>query len=328
MERQQIISNHPGPIAQKLIRSATKLMKNKIIDINAWKSAKSYNEKLQKAHIEKDLSHLNPLHALYMDTQHRIVDFVEQFSTLSVSNKFNKSYEAAEDTYLPSGPPMSPLTKSYFWCWASFDMTVGLKRETYASIMIDCCKSLGANSELILILEQMQQSRMGLYINEGNDGAFVHLRELYTNKIIKTHSGSEYLGSTGEIWLVRLLPDPFGTYVDYSVAFTTPYVIVDYAFGRGMNTNVNKLFYAEKDWLHFIDRNLSSVKCKDMDQAYHYFMKYGLNKLYWPEYIFQAYVNHTSNAIWLTGFPDKPETLPHAGDNYEEFHKPTSKILR
>lgn len=328
MERQQIISNHPGPIAQKLIRSATKLMKNKIIDINAWRSAKSYNEKLQKAHIEKDLSHLNPLHALYMDTQHRIVDFVEQFSTLSVSNKFNKSYEAAEDTYLPSGPPMSPLTKSYFWCWASFDMTVGLKRETYASIMIDCCKSLGANSELILILEQMQQSRMGLYINEGNDGAFVHLRELYTNKIIKTHSGSEYLGSTGEIWLVRLFPDPFGTYVDYSVAFTTPYVIVDYAFGRGMNTNVNKLFYAEKDWLHFIDRNLSSFKCKDMDQAYHYFMKYGLNKLYWPEYIFQAYVNHTSNAIWLTGFPDKPETLPHAGDNYEDFHKPTSKILR
>src|SRR3990167_408732 len=326
MEKQRVIRHQPGPIAQKLIRSATKLMKNKIIDINAWKSAKSYNAHLQKIHLEKDLSHLNPLHALYMDTQHRIVDFVEQFSTLPVSNKFNKSYETAEDTYMPSGPPMSPLTKSYFWCWAAFDMTVGLKRETYASIMIDCCKSLGANSELIMILEQMQQSRMGLYINEGNDGAFVNLRELYTNKMIKTHSGSEYLGSTGEIWLVRLLPDPIGTYVDYSVAFTTPYVIIDYPLGRGMNTNLNKLFYAEKDWLDFIDRNLSSVKCKDMDQAYYYFMKYGLNKLYWPEYIFQAYVNHTSNAIWLTGFPDKPETLPHAGDNYEEFDEKVSDV--
>ncbi|OGT57956.1 MAG: hypothetical protein A3F43_03075 [Gammaproteobacteria bacterium RIFCSPHIGHO2_12_FULL_42_10] len=80
MEKQRVIRHQPGPIAQKLIRSATKLMKNKIIDINAWKSAKSYNAHLQKIHLEKDLSHLNPLHALYMDTQHRIVDFAEQFS--------------------------------------------------------------------------------------------------------------------------------------------------------------------------------------------------------------------------------------------------------
>lgn len=92
------MKKQPGPIAQKLIRSAVKLTKNKIIDLNAWKSAKSYHEKLQKSHFEKDSSHLNPLHGLYVDTQHRIVDFVEQFSTLSESNKFNKSYEAAEDT--------------------------------------------------------------------------------------------------------------------------------------------------------------------------------------------------------------------------------------
>ena len=84
-----------------------------------------------------------------------------------------------------------------------------------------------------------------------------------------------------------------------------------------MNANFKKLFYVEKDWIDFIDRNLSLVKCKDMDQVYHYFMKYGLNKLYWSEYIFQAYVNHTSNVIWLTGFPDKPETLPHANNNNE-----------
>lgn len=37
--------------------------------------------------------------------------------------------------------------------------------------------------------------------------------------------------------------------------------------------------------------------------------------------IFQAYVNHTPNVIWLPGFPDKPETLPHAGDNYDELHE-------
>jgi hypothetical protein len=253
-----------------------------------------------------------------MDTQHRIVDFVEQFSTLSLSNKFNKSYEAAEETYMPSGPPMSPLTKSYFWCWAAFDMTIGLKRETYASIMIDCCKSLGANSEFIMIFEQMQQSRMGLYINEGNNGTFVNLRELYTNKIIKTHSGSGYLGEKGEIWLVRLLPDPIGDYFDYSIAFTTPYVIIDFPLGKKTDGHFNQTFYSENQWVDFVERNLLSVNCKDKEKSYNYFMKYGLNKVYWPEYIFQAYVNHTANAIWLTGFPDKPESLPHANDNDEE----------
>jgi hypothetical protein len=65
MEKQRVIRHQPGPIAQKLIRSATKLMKNKIIDINAWKSAKSYNANLQKTHLEKDLSHFTSVRFNY-----------------------------------------------------------------------------------------------------------------------------------------------------------------------------------------------------------------------------------------------------------------------
>ncbi len=42
-------------------------------------------------------------------------------------------------------------------------------------------------------------------------------------------------------------------------------------------------------------------------------MKYGLNRRYWPEYIFTGYANYTANAVLLTGIPDLPETLPHAG---------------
>jgi hypothetical protein len=78
---------------------------------------------------------------------------------------------------------------------------------------------------------------------------------------------------------------------------------------------------SEKEWVEFVERNLSRLKYNDVQQAYFHFIKYGLNKFYWPEYIFQAYVNHKSNVIWLTGFPDKPESLPHADDNFKNWLK-------
>jgi len=131
----------------------------------------------------------------------------------------NERYDEAEDIYLPSGPPMSPLTHSYFFCWAAFDMCVGIKKETYATIMLEFYKALKADPNLIQVIKCMQASRMGLYRHESYDGKFVYFHELYTNKTIKAHIGSRYNGIPGEIWLVRLLPDPFG-YTDYSIAVT------------------------------------------------------------------------------------------------------------
>lgn len=139
---------------------------------------------------------------------------------------------------------------------------------------------------------------------QNNDNEFAYLREVRSNKIIKKHVPSKYLGVIGEMWLVRLLPDPTGSYYDYSVAFTTPYIIIDFPLGKAMPANFEELMYSEKEWINFIERNL---KHKDEQQAFDFFMKHGLNKMYWPEDMFQAYVNHTPNMILLTGFPDKSE---------------------
>ena len=323
MQKPHLIRQTPGPIAEKVIRAATKLTKSKIINFSVLKAATTYQEKLQQAHQERDLSQLDPLHALFMETQHRIVDFVEQFSGLPESDKLNHTYEVAEDTYMPSGPPMSPLTRSYFWTWSALDMTVGLKKESYTSIMLDCCRAFGANPDFIKTLEHMQHSRMGLYIHEGSDAPFVTLREIFTNKIVKVLSTGQYYGVPGEIWFVQLFSDPIGNHFDYSINFTTPYVIIDLPLGQKINGDFSKLFYKEKQWIDFIERNSPAVKCKSKEKSeiYNHFMKYGREKHYWPEYVFQAYVNHSSMAIWLTGFPDKPASLPHANDNYNDWLK-------
>lgn len=244
-----------------------------------------------------------------METQHKISEFIEQFSLLPQSHALNKKHTEAEDLYWPSAPPMSPLTRSYFFCWTAFDMNIGIKKESYTTIMIEMHKALKADPNFIQVVKCMQNSRMGLYRHQNYDGRFAYLRELYTNKIIKAHIGSRYNGVPGEIWLVRLLPDPFG-YADYSIAFTTPYVIIKRH--REISRFNSSLFYEEEEWLEFIKRNLPKMKIKDLEVAYEYFMKFGLSKHYWPEYIFQGYLNHTENMIWLTGLPDQPETLPHS----------------
>lgn len=305
-----------GPIAEKLIKAVKKNQNNKIIDFKAIKSAKIHQDQLLLERENEDFSHLNIIHGLYVQAQHRVSEFIELISCLSEGKKFNILFEEAEDIYLPSAPPMSPITKSFFYSWASFDMNVGLKRETLTTVMIDLYRTLKADPQLIQVIEHLQLSRMGLYIHEGHDKNFVYLRELYTNKLYKTHVVTQYNGFPGEIWYVRLLPDPFNN-LDFYITFTTPYVIINALTHREI-VNINELMYSEKDWLDYIERNLNKIKVQEPEKAYYLFMKYGLSKHYWLEYVFLAYINYQENMIRLTGFPDKAETLPHS-PQFEEF---------
>jgi hypothetical protein len=41
-------------------------------------------------------------------------------------------------------------------------------------------------------------------------------------------------------------------------------------------------------------------------------MKYGPTREYWNDFVFEAYVNHQADAIYLAGLPDIPESRPHS----------------
>ena len=43
-------------------------------------------------------------------------------------------------------------------------------------------------------------------------------------------------------------------------------------------------------------------------------MKFGLFNSYWNETIFQAYVNHKPDVIYLKGLPDVSSSRPHHAD--------------
>jgi len=298
-----------GPIARKVIKSANHQFKSKIMNLSDWRDAKVRVEEYQKSVIsENDLEQFDPLHAIYVYAQNQLSILIEQMAVLPMLQKLSEAYIQAEDEYLPSYPPMSPLTKSYFYCWGAFDLSSGgAKKETSASVAIDFCKSQNADEGLIALFEVMQASRMGIYKHEGVSGKYIFLRELITNKTIKVISTSGYTGYPGEVWFVRVFPPPFNnSNIDYSVVFTTPYLLGKIGHGGSFNPSV------EQDWLSYFERNLFKMKAGSRKEAYENLMKLGLSKNYWNEYIFLSYRNHKDDVIILEGFPDIPSSLPHA----------------
>lgn len=310
-------SMNRSPIAGKIIAEMTEIIRKKVIDISDIKKAKIRAEELEATiSSEKDLARLDPLHAVYVYGQNKMSVLVEQLAELPVMSELAEAYAMAEQEYMPSGPPISPLTLSYFSCWAFFDLCVGSMRESFGSIAIEVCKSLDVDKGLIRVFKKMQASRMGFYVQDGFPGQHVMLREFLTEKRIKAIVPSGYRGEQGEIWLARIMPEPFEELpLGYSVVFTTPYVI-------GMVRR--ELFYQVSDqaeWQAFFERTLGKTGEKNAPAAYEQFMKYGLSRHYWNEYIFEAYVNYNQGAILLTGFPDIPLSRPHSRESFRKFDK-------
>ena len=310
-------STNRSPIAENIISEMTEIIWKKITDIRDIKKAKIQADELEATiSSEKELARLDPLHAVYVYGQNKMSVLVEQLAELPVMSELAEAYALAEQEYMPSGPPMSPLTHSYFSCWAFFDLCVGTMRESFGSIAIEVCKSLDVDQGLIRVFKKMQTSRMGFYVHEGFSEQHVMLREFLTGKRIKAIVPSGYRGEPGEIWLARIMPEPFEELpLGYSVVFTTPYAI---GMVRG------KSFYQvsdETEWQAFFERTLKKTGKKNDTTAYEQLMKYGLSRHYWNEYIFEAYVNHIQGAILLTGFPDIPLSRPHSRESFRKFDK-------
>ena len=119
------------------------------------------------------------------------------------------------------------------------------------------------------------------------------LEDLVTGAVYRAIVPAGYKGQKNENWYIRLLPPPFPGGQE-RVVFTTPYVVV----------------HPDLDeWLAYFRRALPATG----DIAdYEGHMKYGPTREYWNDYVFEAYVNHQADAIYVAGLPDVPESRPHS----------------
>ena len=165
----------------------------------------------------------DPVHAAYIFV-HRITSvFSENVSRLPEMRTHAQEVGSAEKEYMPSGPPMSPLTTSFFSCWAFLDLRIGKTTDTLAGCLIEANDSIWMNPDQLEALRRMSQSRMGIFEHKGTEDNHVRLRELITDREFVCHSGSGNRGKKGELWYVRLLPPLVPELATYHIVFTTPY---------------------------------------------------------------------------------------------------------
>lgn len=295
-----------GPISRKVVAAFEKERRRRVIDFSALKLGAERAEALERGVIsETDMREYDPLHAVYIYAQNKMSVFVEQIAELPARADLVNAYAEAEERYMPSGPPMSPLTGSYFFSWGVFDLAVGAEKETLGTVAIDLCQVVGTEESLIQLFEHMQTSRMGLYVHEGVDDGHVLLSEFVTGTLHRCISPAGYMGSPGEIWFVRILPEPYESLpMGYSLVFNTPYVIGRYDGGFGPAD--------QSEWQAFLDRTIPKTGIPDAGEAYAHLLKYGLSRNYWNDYLMDAYVNHKHNMVMLAGIPDVPTSLPHS----------------
>ena len=240
---------------------------------------------------------LDPIHAAYVYMQNFTSHFAEGVSHFPEMKTWATAVAKAEDEYLPSGPPMSPLTGSYFWMWAIYDLRIGKSTDTVAYCQIALNDVIQMNAHQLEAAKSLEGSRMGIYEHIGTEGPHILLRELITNNQLLCHCPTGYRGHEGELWYVRLVPPLEPQLAIYWIAMTTPYILMG---------------ASKSDWTAFLKRTM--VHCDGPNDATRLYnlLKRGLEPNYWNEFVFKAYHHHQQDAIFLTGIPDMKNTLPHA----------------
>jgi hypothetical protein len=281
-------------IANRIVAKMKLQEQRKVVSIKNVIASHAMTEELQKTVVSrKELEGFHPAHAAYVHAQNQVSVMSEQLTALKEMRPFADMISKAEDLYQPSGPPMSPLTTSYFTSWAFFDACAGPANETIGTTILDVGTAFGMHPELLRLIRLMQHSRMGFYIHRGREGDVSVLEDLVTSAVYRAIVPAGYRGKKNENWFVRLLPPPMPGGREH-VVFTTPYIVV-HPDGA--------------DWLAYF-RRTSPATAGFGDYEHH--MKYGPTREYWNDYVFEAYVNNQADAIYLAGLPDIPESRPHS----------------
>jgi hypothetical protein len=286
-------------IAARLIKALRKHEKRKVVDLSEYRAARDEARKVNETLKTESYAELHPAHALLVLAQNQISVFVEALTALPELSRFADAIEQAEDEYMPSGPPWSPLTKSYFAAWAFFDLCFGLKKETLTTCLIEVGREMDLPANLLAIWSTLQSSRLGIYEHEGTEDGLTLLRELITGERARCLVPAGYPGSRGELWLARLVPSPLPDFAGHVVTIT-PYLLI--RPGR-------------REWLAYFERTLPKVSEKAGETAYPALMKFGLSRHYWNEFVMEAYVNHRPELIFLAGLPDVDASRPHSRVN-------------
>ena len=293
-----LLANRPGPLAEKLIKKVRQKSGRKMAPLTAFLRGPESRLGLKTAPYRMS----ERSHRAYVQVMEEISQLVYWLRSFEELRPLLESLKAAEEEYMPGYPPISPLTESFFHTWAYFDLCHGPERETLGSICLNLAQEFEIHPERLRLMQALCESRMGLFQHRGPEAdQLIGLQDLVSGEYSLCHSPSGYLGQQWQIWYARLLPAAKPEWED--VLVTTPYVIV------GPDV---------QGWQDYLGRHA--------DQPDH--LKFPSTPRYWTEYVFEGYLNHLSQAVFLAGLPDRPETRPNSPHYDSATFKPYEALAR
>ena len=292
-----------GLVAEKIAKKVNLLSRSKTAVLDGWREGRSRALEIDISEDGLSLDkfpNCSPCHALYVEAAIIVFRMADTIAEFKEAKGFVRIVDEAEDEYEPNGPPISPLTDNYFGMWSAFDVRFGSSRETMGSCTLRIVSDFNCPNLVFNAIERLHQSRMGFYVQCGFEGSEVLLREVGTQEIISCAVPSGYLGSEGQVWFARVLP-PIDRLGDPHFMITTPYVFRE---------------EPESVFVDYLEREIARMKQAnrqlEADDVHYHLMKYGSEPNHWNKYIFLAYSNFQYEAIFLTGIPDIPHSLPQS----------------
>ncbi len=226
-----------------------------------------------------------------------VLNAVGEFATQALDSphlsEFNNILADAQEEYMPGYPPMSPVTTSFFHAWMTLDVPIAPGGPTIGKLFGQWLRDKNSFSYLWKALDNLNRTYSSFYEVMGVGGdETVQLSDILEQRVFQCWNSSGYSGRTGELWYVRVLP-PSLEGAKCSVTVSTPYV-----FRNESRESVETFFR----------------RCSSKDASFDVveYLKHGAFPHYWLEYVFQAYVDHTGEAIYVEGLPDDAAGRPHA----------------
>lgn len=207
---------------------------------------------------------------------------------------FNNQIVNLQEQYMPSYPPMSPVTSAFFAGWMVLDARDSFTGLTLGEVFVHYLQHTGKMEYLRSAMVALNESCCSFYEVADVDVQGIKLWDIASKQEVQCWNSSGYSDRGGEIWYVRLLP-PFVAGSSRSVTMSTPYVF------RDSNRQTWEDFFARYQASEF-----------GAGHSLREYLKCGKSLGYWLEFVFQAFEGYTGNMILVTGVPDNPASLPHS----------------
>ena len=238
--------------------------------------------------------------AVYSTVQQNMMAMAVVFENSPMANDYHAAVEAGVEKYMPAFPPMSPITDSYFYLSALFDLKFGKDQDNISQLITQMLTEMGGPVELLTVAQNLVNSRMGIYETLGVDDDRLVVRELVTDRQITVDPPTGFMGHEGQLRFVRLASPLHNS--GYYTELTTPYILIN---------------QTPQDWTAYLNRVMpdkvtmaDGSTSAEVEQRLAAVFKDDLGTIPWHDFVFDGYHHYEPEAIFLSGIPDQPESLP------------------